>query len=113
MAVASRVAPSPSSPSPPSRPIERQIDLRGRDFLSGSDLAPGEIEAVLERGAFLKARPGLSRDRTLAGRTIALLFQKPSLRTRVSFERAVRRLGGEPLHLSQREAGLGAGESVP
>ena len=116
MAVASRVAPSPSPPSPPSRPsrpIERRIDLRGRDFLSGSDLAPGEIEAVLERGAFLKARPRLSRDRTLAGRTIALLFQKPSLRTRVSFELAVRRLGGEPLHLSQSEVGLGARESVP
>jgi ornithine carbamoyltransferase len=50
--------------------------------------------------------------RPLAGKTIALLFEKPSLRTRVSFEVAARELGGESLYLSPQEVGLGARESV-
>lgn len=48
----------------------------------------------------------------LAGMTIALLFEKPSLRTRVSFEVAIRELGGDPLYLSPQEVGLGTRESV-
>jgi ornithine carbamoyltransferase len=92
----------------------RLPDLRGRDFLSAADLSADELEAVLARAAAVKSRDRGDREREqpLAERTIALLFQKPSLRTRVSFELAVRRLGGEPLHLGQSEVGLGVRESV-
>ena len=109
MAVIAR-APAPEAPS--RRQQARRLDLRQRDFLSAADLTAEELAAVLDRAAELKAAIGPAAVQPLAGRTIALLFQKPSLRTRVSFELAVRRLGGDPMHLGQSEVGLGVRESV-
>src|SRR5439155_11687035 len=109
MAVVAR-APAPEAPS--RREEEPRLDLRRRDFLSAADLTAEELAAVLDRAAELKAAIGPAAVQPLAGRTIALLFQKPSLRTRVSFELAVRRLGGDALHLGQSEVGLGVRESV-
>ncbi|HEY3071552.1 MAG TPA: hypothetical protein VGJ46_01930, partial [Candidatus Limnocylindrales bacterium] len=109
MAVVAR-APAPQAPS--RRQQAGRLDLRRRDFLSAGDLTREELEAALDRAAGMKAAIRPSPTQPLAGRTIALLFQKPSLRTRVSFELAVRNLGGEPIHLGQSEVGLGVRESV-
>lgn len=79
-----------------------------RSLLRVGDLSAGEISEVLDLAAARKA--GAAGADVLAGRTAFLIFQKPSLRTRVTFELAVRRLGGEPLYLSPPEVGLGERE---
>jgi ornithine carbamoyltransferase len=84
--------------------------LKGKDLLSISDLSTEEIRLLISDAVDMKARGWLSR---LSGKTLALIFEKPSLRTRVSFEVAMRQLGGECLYLSPAEVGLGERESVP
>lgn len=81
-----------------------------RSFLSISDLTPDEIKALVEDAIKLKSRGWIS---LLKHKTLALLFEKPSLRTRVSFELAMRQLGGEAMYLSPAEVGLGTRESIP
>jgi len=81
-----------------------------RSFLSISDLTPDEIKALVEDAIKLKSRGWIS---LLKNKTLALLFEKPSLRTRVSFELAMRQLGGEAMYLSPAEVGLGTRESIP
>jgi ornithine carbamoyltransferase len=81
-----------------------------RHFLTGAELTPSELEALLSRAAGLKAEPLSAR--TLAGRTIALIFQAASTRTRVSFEAGVFELGGHPMILRPDELQLSRGESV-
>ena len=72
-----------------------------KDFLSILDLAPAELDRLLSIAAQMKADRRLGRQTTpaLAGLHVALLFEKPSLRTRSTFEIAVRELGGDTLHL--------------
>ncbi|GBD14575.1 Ornithine carbamoyltransferase [bacterium HR25] len=82
--------------------------LLGRDILSVADLSPQELATVLELARSLKKGGGPS----LAGRLLVLLFEKPSLRTRLSFEVAMRSLGGECLYFSPQEVGLGKREPV-
>jgi len=88
--------------------------LRGRDLLSVADLSRSEVEGLFERTAQLKAefrtRRGHARP-ALAGRTLAMLFQKPSLRTRVTFEAGAAQLGGHAIYLTN-DVVLGARESV-
>ena len=81
-----------------------------RDFLSIDDVSPEELTALLDGADRHKAerRPRA----TLAGRTVALVFEKPSTRTRVSFEVAVHELGGYPLPLSGSDLQLGRGETM-
>jgi ornithine carbamoyltransferase len=81
-----------------------------RDFLSVDDLSSDELVALLDGADRHKAdrRPR----QTLAGRTVALVFEKPSTRTRVSFEVAVHELGGHPLPLAGAELQLGRGETI-
>jgi ornithine carbamoyltransferase len=81
-----------------------------RHFLTVDDLAADELIALLDR-ADAHRRDRRTRD-SLAGRAIGLLFEKPSTRTRVSFEVAVAELGGTPVVLSARELQLGRGETV-
>ncbi len=83
--------------------------LRGRDLLSIADLSPREIRQVVD--AALRLKNGGSVP-VLAGKTLALVFEKPSLRTRVSFDVAMRQLGGHALYLSPAEVGLGEREPV-
>lgn len=83
--------------------------MRGRDLLSIGDLSPEELRLILDTALRLKRAPDAA---LLKGRTLALLFEKPSLRTRVSFEVAMRQLGGDALYLSQAEVGLGQREPV-
>ena len=83
--------------------------MRGRDLLSVSDLSAEELETVLATAARLKR---VGSPRALEGQTLALLFEKPSLRTRVSFDVAMSQLGGHTVYLSQSEVGIGQRESV-
>jgi ornithine carbamoyltransferase len=81
-----------------------------RHFLTGSELTRSELEALLDRAAALKAAPLSSR--ALEGRSVGLLFQAPSTRTRLSFETGVFELGGHPLILRETEMQLSRGESL-
>jgi ornithine carbamoyltransferase len=81
-----------------------------RSFLTGSELTRDELLALLERAAALKAAPRSSH--ALVGKTVALLFEKPSTRTRLSFEAGVAELGGHPMILRPGEMQLSRGESV-
>jgi ornithine carbamoyltransferase len=81
-----------------------------RHFLTGSELSAAELDALLRRAAELKTAPRSSR--ALQGRVIALVFQKPSTRTRVSFEAGIVELGGHPMVLRPDEMQLSRGEAV-
>ena len=83
-----------------------------RHFLTGEELSPGELASLLEHAAELKRKRGAGSRRSLAGRSVALLFERPSTRTRVSFEVGVAELGGHPVVLSGGELQLARGESV-
>jgi ornithine carbamoyltransferase len=86
--------------------------LVGRDFLRVNDWSPAELAHVLDVAVELKAAgPRGSRD-LLPGRTLGMIFQKPSTRTRVSFEVAMYQLGGHALFLSAAELQLGRGETI-
>jgi ornithine carbamoyltransferase len=84
-----------------------------RHFLTGEELSRDELNVLLDRAAELKAgrAEGVGRD-SLAGRSIALVFERPSTRTRVSFEVGVAELGGTPLVLRGDELQLSRGESM-
>jgi ornithine carbamoyltransferase len=89
------------------------MEIKGRDFVSISDLNAGELKAVLDRAAdFKKALPEWKMKPSLAGQIVALIFQKPSTRTRVSFEAAIYHLGGKTITLNAAELQLGRGESI-
>ncbi|MCH7705959.1 MAG: ornithine carbamoyltransferase [Chloroflexi bacterium] len=80
-----------------------------RDFLSITDLSPQEVTGIIQRAEKLK---GGIQDKPLAGKSVAMLFEKPSLRTKVSFDVAVHQMGGHPIYLGRDEVGLGGRESV-
>src|SRR5271154_4127061 len=81
-----------------------------RHFLTGAELTAAEPDALLDRALALKAAP-LSSD-ALAGHSVALIFQKPSTRTRLSFEVGIHELGGHPVVLRAEELQLSRGESL-
>ncbi|HZB86889.1 MAG TPA: ornithine carbamoyltransferase [Gaiellaceae bacterium] len=87
--------------------------LKGRDFLRINDWEPAELLTVLDLADRLKAR---QRERVphgaLEGRTLGMIFQKPSTRTRVSFEVGIAQLGGIGLHLAAGDLQLGRGETI-
>ena len=83
-----------------------------KHLLSIEQLSRDEIEAILRRTAELKANRGKISAQPLAGQTWALIFTKPSTRTRVSFEVGIRELGGETIYLNASDAQLGRGELI-
>ena len=83
--------------------------MKAKDLLSISDLGSEDIRLLISDAADMKAAGWLS---LLEGKILALMFEKPSLRTRVSFELAMRQLGGHTIYLSPAEVGLGERESV-
>ena len=84
-----------------------------KDFLAIADYSPADLQAILDQAVELKkewsekGNPPLFKNKVLA-----MIFQKPSLRTRVSFDMAMRHLGGDALYLSPAEIGLGKRESI-
>jgi ornithine carbamoyltransferase len=85
--------------------------MTGKDFLSIRDFSPPEIEHLLLLASQMKACPGSYRN-ALEGKTLAMIFEKPSLRTRVSFDVGIYQLGGHALCLSPAEISLGKRECV-
>ncbi len=84
-----------------------------KDFIAIADYSPAEIQALLDLAVRLKReRESGGNPPILKGKVLAMIFQKPSLRTRVSFDMAMRHLGGDALYLSPEEIGLGKRESV-
>jgi len=81
------------------------------DFVSIRDLSPDQIRHLLDLACHVKADPAAYAD-TLHGKTLAMIFEKPSLRTRVTFDVGMEQLGGHSLYLSPEEIKLGRRESV-
>ncbi|HSO29363.1 MAG TPA: ornithine carbamoyltransferase [Candidatus Sulfomarinibacteraceae bacterium] len=89
--------------------------LRGRDLISAADLAPDEVRRVFATAADLKAEFAVGRRHArlpLLRRTLAMLFERPSLRTRVTFEAGLIQLGGGAIQLTAGNVGWGVRESV-
>ncbi len=84
------------------------------DVLAVGDLSDAQIEEVLGLASFLKQRRKLAPSvlTPVEGRSVAMVFEKPSLRTRVSFETAIRELGGHPIYLSKADIGMNTRESA-
>jgi ornithine carbamoyltransferase len=83
-----------------------------KHLLSIEQLSRDEIERILRRTAELKTNRGKISAQPLAGQTWALIFSKPSTRTRVSFDVGIRELGGETIYLTAADAQLGRGELI-
>ena len=81
--------------------------MKGKDFLSITDLEPDEVALMVQRARHIKEN---ETPRPLEGKVLALIFEKPSLRTRVSFEVGIRQMGGDCIYLSQSDIGLGVRE---
>jgi ornithine carbamoyltransferase len=87
------------------------LRLTKPDLLSVADLTPSEVAGLFELSALVKARPQ-EFSGSLAGRQLVLIFEKPSLRTRVTFEVGMRALGGQSLFYDQTQSRLGERESL-
>ena len=88
-------------------------ELKGRDFTRVADWSRDELLRVLDLADELKRAHAAGEDlRLLPGRTLGMIFQKPSTRTRVSFEAGMYQLGGAALYLSASDLQLGRGETI-
>jgi ornithine carbamoyltransferase len=85
--------------------------MNSKDFLSIRNFPPGEIRHLLDVACEMKINPEVFRT-ALKGKTLAMIFEKPSLRTRVTFDVGMEQLGGHSLYLSPAEINLGKRESV-
>lgn len=89
------------------------MSLKGRDLLSLYDFTKEEIEEFLKAGETLKVKSKIGENSpVLAGKKLGLIFEKPSTRTRVSFEVAMYELGGHAIYLSSNELQLKRGETI-
>jgi ornithine carbamoyltransferase len=91
---------------------QRRTSMK-RDFLDLSALSPVEFDGLLRLGMRLKAelKSGLEHP-FLRGKTLAMIFQKPSLRTRITFETGMAQLGGHAIYLAPQDIGIGERESI-
>jgi ornithine carbamoyltransferase len=83
-----------------------------KDLLTGAEWSPGDVRDLLHRTSEIKARPAHFAS-VLRGKHIALIFEKPSLRTRVTFEVGIQSMGGFVVFLDHTQARLGERESIP
>jgi ornithine carbamoyltransferase len=88
------------------------VNTKPRHFLDLIDIAPGDLRAIIEDSRAMKTRGRSPADQTVAGKMLAMIFDKPSTRTRVSFDVAMRQLGGQTTVLTGQEMQLGRGETV-
>lgn len=91
-------------------PVLKKAVKSGRDFLDLDQIDPGELKSILQLAHKMKKAPLAFRP--MEGKTLALIFEKPSTRTRVSFEVGMRQLGGHVTTLSGAEIQLGRGETI-
>ena len=85
-----------------------------RHFLDIRDFDTATLQAMLDDAAAMKSalKGGVETAKPLAGKSVAMIFEKPSTRTRVSFEVGISQLGGTPLMLSAQDLQIGRGESI-
>ncbi len=86
--------------------------MQKRDLLSLASLSPEEIQRLIDRARHYKIKPITDEAHLLEGESIGLLFEKPSTRTRVSFEAAIVKLGGHPVFLSSNDLQILRGETI-
>lgn len=93
--------------------LEMEKNVQSTDFLTLADFTKEELFQLIEYGCYLKEqqRKGVSH-RLLEGKTLAMIFEKPSTRTRVSFETGMFQLGGHALFLTKNDLQLGNGETI-
>ncbi|AEB10299.1 Ornithine carbamoyltransferase [Desulfobacca acetoxidans DSM 11109] len=95
------------------RPLQNANNTMNRDLLTILDLTAAEIYQLLERAAALKVLHQQDHDpKPLAGKTLALIFEKPSTRTRVSFEAGIAHLGGSTIYLGRNDSQLSRSEPI-
>jgi ornithine carbamoyltransferase len=94
-------------------PVSALVETEARpcDLLTGAEWTPAAVRELYHLAADVKAHPERYRA-ALAGRSVALIFEKPSLRTRVTFEVGVRNLGGNPVFMDHSQARLGEREDI-
>jgi ornithine carbamoyltransferase len=94
--------------------VEKASQLRGRDLLSIADLTPDEIKLVFSTASLLKesVKNRGQQSQLLAHKTLAMIFEKPSLRTRVTFEVGMTQLGGHAIYLQPADIQLGKRETI-
>lgn len=96
-----------------SKPADYKKKLKGRDFLTLNDYSADEVSYLLELASFLKVQRAKGKgEQPLQGKTLGMIFEKSSTRTRVSFETGMFQLGGAGLFLSTSDLQLGRGEPV-
>jgi ornithine carbamoyltransferase len=95
----------------PKKTRAARVSLKGRDFLSVDDFSAAEIHTILKLAASMKANPRKYR-RVFEGKMMALIFEKPSLRTRTTFTVGASQLGGDSITLTPAEISMGKRESV-
>ncbi|MDX2116771.1 MAG: ornithine carbamoyltransferase [Planctomycetota bacterium] len=91
--------------------MKTNTSMRGRDFLSVTDCTPAEVRDLLDLAVAIKADPAAYR-RSLDAKSIVVIFEKPSLRTRLSFDVGINRLGGHSVVLDHTQQRLGERETV-
>ncbi len=95
------------------RITETMAELGGRSVLSLKEWTPSEIKSVLMTASWMKANPKVAQIRyALSGKSVAMIFELPSTRTRVSFQVAIQSLGAAPVILDWDESQLGRGEPI-
>jgi len=89
------------------------VSLRGRDFLKLQDFTKEELLQILDTADYLKMRSKIGiTEKVLEGKTLGMIFEKSSTRTRVSFEVGIYQLGGTSLFLSPKDIQMGRGETI-
>jgi len=88
------------------------VSATPRHFLDLIDIAPSHLRAIIEDSRVMKQRGRGPTDQAVAGKVLAMIFDKPSTRTRVSFDVAMRQLGGQTTVLTGQEMQLGRGETI-
>ena len=89
------------------------VNLKGRDFLTLQDFTKEELLQILDTADYLKMQSKFNKnEKLLEGRTLGMIFEKSSTRTRVSFEVGMHELGGYALFLSPKDIQMGRGETI-
>ncbi|WP_078548134.1 ornithine carbamoyltransferase [Litchfieldia alkalitelluris] len=93
--------------------IKKDLNIKGKDFLTLIDFSKEEILSLLDLAVDLKKKHlNGQQSKVLQGKTLAMIFEKPSTRTRVSFEAGMLQLGGNAIYLNSNDLQLGRGETI-